>query len=148
MNVLKKLGLVSALAIVLATTAQAATQQPILLSPQTIVWSDVKNMPAGAKMTVLSGDPSKKKPFVIRIKLPANYTVPLHSHPITEFETVISGTYYLGTGKTMDLTKGIELPAGSFTSIPAHLKHYGWTKEETIVQISGVGPIGMIYSKS
>jgi quercetin dioxygenase-like cupin family protein len=116
-------------------------------TPEELKWTAVKEMPAGAEVTVLSGNPSKHEMFTARIKFPANYTVPAHSHAIAEYDTVISGTYYLGTGKVVNTEKGVALPAGSFAKLPPHTPHYGWTKEETILQISGVGPWGMIYHK-
>lgn len=126
-------------------TAEASLISPIFPDSNSLVWMDVTDMPVGAKVALLSGNPSKKEPFVARLKMPAGYVVPLHEHPITEDDTVISGTYYLGTGNKINLAKGAALPAGSFVSIPAKTLHYGWTKEETILQVSGVGPWGMIY---
>ena len=42
-------------------------------------------------MAVVSGDPGKSGPFVIRAKFPANYTVPPHHHPGDEMVRVLSG---------------------------------------------------------
>jgi len=81
------------------------------------------------------------------VKFPANYTVQPHHHVIDEYDTVISGTYYLGTGDKVNTDNGIALVAGSFAKIPAKINHYGWTKEETVLQISGMGPWGVIYQK-
>jgi hypothetical protein len=39
------------------------------------------NMPKGAEVAVLAGDPSKEGPFTLRIKTPANYDIPAHNHP-------------------------------------------------------------------
>jgi quercetin dioxygenase-like cupin family protein len=135
------------LAISLSSMAFATTSIATTITPEELKWTAVKEMPAGAEVTVLSGDPAKHEMFIARVKLPANYVVPAHSHAIAEYDTVISGTYYLGTGKVAKTDKGVELPAGSFAKLPPHIPHYGWTKEETILQISGVGPWGMIYHK-
>lgn len=123
---------------------QAASITPILPG-DTLNWQDARELPRGAKVAVLSGDPAKKEPFVARVKLPANYTIPPHSHPVPEYDTVLSGTLYVGIGNKLDMNKGVELPAGSYVKIPTKVVHYSWTKEETILQISGVGPWGMIY---
>jgi quercetin dioxygenase-like cupin family protein len=131
----------------LAGLVQAKPINPILPDATTLKWTEVTNMAPGAKVAVLMGNPAKKEPFIARIKLPAGYTVPVHSHPVNEYDTVISGTWYLGTGNTINPAETMALPTGSFVSIPAHHSHYGITKEETIIQISGVGPWGMIYPK-
>src|SRR4051812_41620769 len=49
----------------------------------------------GAQAAVLSGDPSKTGPFVIRLKMPAGYRVAPHWHPTDEHVTVLSGTFSL-----------------------------------------------------
>jgi quercetin dioxygenase-like cupin family protein len=108
-------------------------------------WHAVTNMPPGAEVAILSGNPEKSGHFVARVKLPANYIVPAHSHDINEYDTVISGTYYLGTGTIADAKVGVALHAGDFVEVPANLKHYGYTKEPTIIEINADGPWGMIY---
>ena len=50
------------------------------------------NIPAGAQIAVLAGNPASDGPYVVRLKMPANYKVPAHYHPKDETVTVISGT--------------------------------------------------------
>src|SRR3954468_455296 len=69
-------------------------------------------LPKGAEITVLSGDPSKDGPFVLRLKMPSGYKVPAHNHPTDEGATVISGNFHIGMGDKLDETKAIELTAG------------------------------------
>jgi quercetin dioxygenase-like cupin family protein len=130
-------------ALALSGIAQAASITSLL--PEVLNWQDARELPPGAKVVVLSGDPAKKEPFVARVKLPANYTVPPHSHPVVEYDTVLSGTLYMGVGDKLPIDEGTALPAGSYVKIPKRLVHYVWTKEETILQINGVGPWGIIY---
>ena len=84
-------------------------------------------------------------PFTIRIKLPADYKIPAHWHPAIEHVTVLSGTFNLGMGDKLDPTKTKALPAGSMAIMQPKTNHFGWTKEETIVQVHGVGPWGVNY---
>jgi quercetin dioxygenase-like cupin family protein len=121
-----------------------AAESTIINVPE-LKWQAAKDMPPGAQFAVLAGNPLKPGHFIARVKLPANYIVPAHTHGITEYDTVISGTYYLGQGKVADATKGIALNAGDFASIPANNPHYGYTKNETILEISSDGPWGMVY---
>ena len=117
----------------------ANTIQPILPESSSLKWIDA-TFPPGTKLAILSGNPKKKEYYVVRLKLPANYTVPAHSHVTNEYDTVISGTYYMGIGGSIDKKHVITLPTGSFVSFPAGNVHYGFTKKETILQISGIGP--------
>src|SRR5207247_3052841 len=71
-------------------------------APETIEWKPgPPSLPAGAKMAVLEGDPTKDGPFVMRLQTPANYHIPPHTHPKTERVTVISGTMFLAMGDNL-----------------------------------------------
>lgn len=110
-----------------------------IVSPGSLQWRDVPNEP-GLKMAVLMGDPDSSGPFAIRIKIPANYTVQPHTHPSNEMDTVISGLYYFGNGEQVDKNRAVALKPGTFVMIPEDTAHYGFAKQETIIQIGGRGP--------
>ena len=78
-------------------------------------------LPKGAQIAVLSGDPSKDGLYVLRLKMPANYKIPAHNHPTSEYVTVISGKFHIGMGDKLDEKKGVELRAGGFGEAPAHM---------------------------
>lgn len=118
--------------------------QPYFPDANTNIWKDMPNLP-GVQYMEMTGNPNKKGFYVTRVKFPANYTVSPHYHPNNEYDTVISGTYYYGTDKKMDQEKSTALPAGTYVYVPANSTHYGWTKEETIVQVSGIGPWSATY---
>jgi len=40
------------------------------------------------------------------------------------------------------------LPAGSFSLMPAHMHHFGRTREETVLQLHGVGPWQINYLRA
>src|SRR3990167_2267007 len=132
------------IALISAGTLAFAANGPIVVKSDTLQWHPANGL-QGAEVAVISGNPEKKGPFIARVKLPANFQIPVHMHNINEYDTVISGAIYLGTGKTADLNNTKEIPAGSFVMIPAKLQHYAFTKEETILQINGMGPWGMVY---
>jgi quercetin dioxygenase-like cupin family protein len=117
-----------------------------LYSPTTIEWRQgPAALPPGAKMAVLEGDPTKEGPFVVRFQFPAGYHVAAHTHPKTERATVISGTLYLAAGEALDRNSAKSLPAGSFGSWPAGMKHTAWFEGETIIQLHGIGPWQINY---
>jgi hypothetical protein len=115
--------------------------EPALHRPDGLKWQDgPPSLPPGAKFAVLEGDPAKPGPFVFRVKVPDGYRIPPHTHPKPERVTVISGTFNLGMGDKFDATKGESLPAGTYGTWPAGMKHYVWVKGETVVQFHGDGP--------
>lgn len=131
----------------LSNISAGANLKPVMPDSSSLTWIDLPTLP-GTKYAMLAGNPSKKEFFVVRLKFPANYKVQPHYHDINEYDTVISGTFYLGTGKKSESEKSIMLSAGSYITIPAKTTHSGWTKDETVLQISGIGPWGAIYQRS
>ena len=59
--------------------------------------------------------------------------------------TVLQGTWHLGLGESFDAARLQAVPAGSFVTIPAGTAHFIATETETIVQVHGVGLVGMSY---
>lgn len=147
MKVFTKYACLATALLSLTTITHAQNIDAILPDSDSLKWTDLKTL-SGAKMAVLAGNPEKKGYFVVRVKFPADFTVAPHHHVIDEYETVVSGTYYLGTGNKFDKDHGTALTAGSFIKVPAKINHYGWTKEETVIQVSGIGPWGVVYEKS
>src|SRR5262249_38738037 len=111
-----------------------------------VKWGPAPNMlPAGAEIAVLFGDPSKPGPFAIRLKFPANYNIPAHSHPTDENVTVTSGTFFVGMGDKLDRNAGGSVAAGGFGSLPANMNHYAYTKGEVTIVLFAQGPFEFKY---
>ena len=126
--------------------AKSATGGHILITPTTeLKWTEPEALPAGVKLAVLEGDPSAAGSFTMRLKLPANFKIPAHWHPVDEHVTVLSGTFNMGMGDKLDEKAGKELPQGSFVVMPAKTNHFAWTKVETVIQLHGSGPWGINY---
>jgi quercetin dioxygenase-like cupin family protein len=135
-----------AIALVLGATASLAQESHTIVQPDQMKWNPAPAaLPSGAQIAVLYGDPSKEGLFAFRLKVPAGYKVPPHTHPTIEAVTVISGTFKLGMGETADESKAKPLPAGSFFAFPAGTAHYVFVGEETVIQISTNGPWGITY---
>lgn len=103
------------------------------------------SLPRGAMIAVLEGDPTKEGPFVFRLKLPDGYSVPPHTHPKTERVTVISGIFNIGMGDKVDRTATRPMTVGTYGFWPAGMKHFVWTKGETVLQFHGIGPWSIQY---
>lgn len=102
--------------------------------------------PAGAQMSVLSGDPTKAGVFVLRLKMPAGYKIPAHRHPTDEYVTVISGDLSLGMGDKLAPAKSAALTPGGFAVAGAKMNHFAFSAGGAVVQISGQGPFDMTYA--
>jgi quercetin dioxygenase-like cupin family protein len=128
-----------------STKATAASEHKVF-APDQIQWGAAPpGLPAGAQMAVLDGNPEKKGSFTVRLKMPAGYKVPPHTHPTIERVTVISGSGHLGMGAKFDEAAGQSLSPGGFVIMPAGMQHFAWATEETILQIQSEGPFKINY---
>jgi quercetin dioxygenase-like cupin family protein len=128
-------------------TAYAADPQPawVLREPGTIEWRPAENLPPGAMVAVLEGDPSKEGFFTMRLKMPDGYRVPPHYHSQPERVTVLQGVLNLGSGPTFDASATKALPAGTYSSMSPGMTHFGSMTGETVLQLSTIGPWTITY---
>lgn len=121
--------------------ADAAPPGVVQLQPEAIVWGPGSPaMPAGTQIAVLEGDPKAQRFFTIRLKVPAGSRLAPHWHPRDERVTVISGSVAVGFGDTVDEAAVTRFGAGSFYVNPANSRHYVLFPEDSVVQVTGVGP--------
>jgi hypothetical protein len=139
---MKKFVIVTVAAMLAASTAAQAKTKPAALK-----WGDAPPaLPAGAKMAVVSGDPSKEGQFVVRVKMPAGYAVPPHHHPADEMVRVKSGgPLSYGTGDNFDRTRFGTLEKDYHVTMMANMNHYVWTSTPTEIEVSGMGPFQITY---
>jgi quercetin dioxygenase-like cupin family protein len=101
-------------------------------------------LPKGAEIVVLDGDPTKPVPYAVRLKFPAHYSIPAHSHPTDEHVVVTSGTLMFGMGDVLDKRAGTitKLTVGGFINASANMNHFAFTGvEETTIVLYGEGPV-------
>jgi quercetin dioxygenase-like cupin family protein len=101
--------------------------------------------PKGAKMAVVSGDPSQAAPFTVELSMPDGYRIPPHSHPTDEIVEVKKGTFLVGMGDTLDVSKTNAMKVGAKGQVPAQHHHYAVAKGATIVSVTAMGPFAMTY---
>lgn len=147
------LGVVAAAALTIGVGAGTSDERGhssinghVMVRPAELKWGPAPpGLPAGAQVAILAGDPNKAEPFVMRAKLPDGYKVPPHWHPSDENVTVLKGTFMAGKGEKFDAGASEALPTGSFVRMPKEMRHFAWTKGETIIQLHGVGPFKINY---
>ncbi|MBI4525634.1 MAG: cupin domain-containing protein [Deltaproteobacteria bacterium] len=111
-----------------------------------IKWSDAPSVAPGAKIAVLEGDLKSSGPLTFRVKLPPNTKIGVHTHPLDERVTVLSGTFYFATGDKFDTGKAKAYKAGDALIIPTGTPMYGYTKNnQTVFQVHGTGPWGISF---
>ena len=118
--------------IFLVTAAFAQHAHGKAISGETINWAPAPALlPKGAQFAVLFGDPTKPGPFVVRLKVPAGYKIPAHSHPSFDAVTIISGNFNIGMGDKLDESKAEKLMPGSFIYLHEKMNHYAFATTES-----------------
>ena len=135
----------AAFAVLITGPSMAQAHDHRMVQPNDLKWSDVPSLPPGAKIAVIEGPMTDAVPFTVRLRLPANYRIPAHWHPAVERVTVLSGAFHMGVGDKLDVQKTMPVVTGGMMILPAKTPHFGWTQEETLIQLHGIGPWGVTY---
>jgi hypothetical protein len=125
----------------LAGPSAAGELNPAAVSfklPDKIEW---KTNPSGADSAVMLGDPSKPGLYIVLTRWHAGHMSHPHFHPNDRFITVLSGTWWVGTGTKFDPNATVPLPAGSYVVHYGKQVHYDGAKDgDTVLEIVGEGP--------
>src|SRR5436190_23310883 len=99
-------GMMLTITAVAGAQAKKGTATKASKDAATLKWGPAPDaFPAGAKMAVESGDPSKAEEFVVRLSFPAGYKIPPHFHPTDEHVRVHEGEFLVGMGDQLDASK-------------------------------------------
>jgi quercetin dioxygenase-like cupin family protein len=132
--------------LILAYPAPAQTPQAAMPGPAKPVWGPVgPELPKGAEIAVLQGDPAKPALFTVRLKMPQGYILPPHYHDTELHVTVITGEFSAGMGDRVDLPKAAVLRPGDFITVGAKQHHFDAARTAAEVQIYGLGPFSITY---
>jgi quercetin dioxygenase-like cupin family protein len=119
----------------------------VRLTPDQIQWRDLPDG-HGAQLATIAGDPSGNGLYVQRVRFPPHVMDQPHRHPHDRHVTVISGTWFTGTGSTFDPGKAVPLRAGSYMLHPGGAWHWDGSNSdvEVIVQVVGIGPADTVQA--
>lgn len=134
------------LAALILTVSASLADDMVVAHPDSIKWgAPPPALPKGAQFAVISGDPSKAGPFVVRVKVPAGYQIPAHWHSTAEYVTVLSGAVNLGMGGKLDKKASTALEVGGFAYLPPKMSHFLWASTPATFQVFAQGPFDIVY---
>ena len=130
----------------LAPDASAEGAALMTATPAELKWTPAPALGPGTMVALIEGDLKTAEPFILRLKLAPNTKIGVHTHPVTELVTVISGTFYFATGATFDPALARAYHPGDVLIINVGMSMYGASRDqETVLQLHGVGPWGITY---
>lgn len=140
-SLLPAMVLTGAVLLIPSRAAEPAFPDPKVLSftpPDKIQW----RKSAASDTANLVGDPNKEGLYVILIKWhPHNMSRP-HTHNTARYVTVVSGTWWIGTGPHWDPNNTYPAPAGSYVvDLPGQVHWDGAKDEDCVLEIVGMGPV-------
>jgi len=144
MKTLKTITVALALSFATAAWAQHAGHHQSVRAAD-LKWTPVPSLPKGAEIAVIEGPMNQAAPFTVRLRFPANYDLPPHTHPAVERVTVLSGTFNMGMGDKFSRSGTLPVRAGDMMIMQPGTVHYAWTDSETVVQLHGTGPWGINF---
>jgi len=122
-------------------SVKASDLNPAAISiklPDQIKWT---GDPKVSENAVLYGDPTKPGLYITLVKWHPHHMSRPHFHPNDRFITVISGTWWVGTGSKYDPDSTVPVKAGSFVVHTGKQIHYDGAKDEdAVLEILGEGP--------
>jgi quercetin dioxygenase-like cupin family protein len=134
-------------AISLAAPSAVMAEAPgFVLSQDKLEWREgPPELPPGAEVAMLFGNPAQGGPFILRLRAAKGYKVGPHKHSGMETLTVLSGSLRYGEGNKVDPLVEQTLSTGGFAAAPAEMVHWVSFNDNTVVQITGVGPWNITY---
>lgn len=115
--------------------------------PEDVPWGPFPAFPPLVRLAVLVGDTTKREPYVIRVKVPADVRLMPHTHPEDRVYTVISGVFYIGIGTEFEQERLSAYPPGSVVVLPGNTPHFHWARSgEYVTQVTAIGPLGLVYT--
>ena len=124
----------------ISSAAELDPKAVVFKLPDQINWGPVT--PNGNQQAILFGDPTKPGLYGVMTKwLAGNHFSRPHFHPNDRFITVLSGTWWVGTGTKYDPASTVAMPAGTVVTHYGKQVHYDGAKdEEATLEIVGMGP--------
>ena len=105
-------------------------------------------LPPGAQLAVVSGNPMGSGAYAVRVRFPANYAIPAHSHPTDENVVVTAGEVTFGMGDKLSKTAAGNktLNMGGYALMPTGMNHYAYAGASGAdIVLYGQGPVEFKY---
>jgi hypothetical protein len=103
--------------------------------------------PHSAEMATLFGGLHRPGAYVVLMKWYPGYVSAPHSYATDRLCLVLSGTWWVDSGRDFDPDATVPVPAGGFVRRVAHTPHYDGVKqsatEPAIIGIFGIAPVDL-----
>jgi len=121
-------------------------KQTIVVLPKDIKWAAWSGLPEhSGEMATLYGGLDQEGPYVVLMKWYPGYASAPHTYATDRLCVVVSGTWWVNSGKDFDPDRCVPVPAGGFVRRIARTPHYDGVmkdaKEPAVIAIFGMAPV-------
>ena len=114
-----------------AEASKIDPKQTIVIPPKDVKWSALSGLPErSGEMATLYGDLGKEGPYVVLVKWHPGFMSAPHSYATDRLCVVVSGVWWVNSGKDFDPDNCVAAPAGSFVRRIARTPHYDGVKKD------------------
>jgi hypothetical protein len=129
----------------LSGTALAQTAH-VMVQPDDMKWGEgPPSLPSGAKFAVIEGKPAEAGPFHDATEVPCRLQEPGALSSGYRARDRFIRCDQLRDGDKFDASQLKPMPTGSFIVMPIGTNHFVETREETVIQLHGIGPWDVKY---
>jgi hypothetical protein len=121
-------------------------KETIVILPKDIQWTAWSGLPAhSGEMATLYGGLDKSGSYLVLMKWYPGFMSAPHSYATDRLCVVVSGTWWVNSGKDFDPDRCVPVPAGGFVRRVARTPHYDGVKkdakEPAVIAIFGTAPV-------
>ena len=129
-----------------AESAEIDPKETIVILPKDIQWTTWSGLPAhSGEMATLHGGLDRPGPYLVLMKWYPGFMSAPHSYATDRLCVVVSGTWWVNSGKDFDPDRCVPVPAGGFVRRVARTPHYDGVKksamEPVVIAIFGTAPV-------
>lgn len=118
--------------------SNAYALEPKLLNCSDLRWSGNSNE---VRVASISGNEKSIGLYIYRVKFPKGHKIMPHFHSDERVVTVITGSLYVGYGRSFNPKEMKNIQKGGVYTEPKEQAHYVWAKDgEVELQVVGYGP--------
>jgi hypothetical protein len=123
-------------------------KETVVVLPKDIKWTAWSGLPAhSAEMATLYGGLDQEGPYVVLMKWYPGYMSAPHSYATDRLCVVVSGTWWVNSGKDFDPDHCVPVPAGGFVRRVARTPHFDGVmkdaREPVVIAIFGMAPVDL-----
>jgi hypothetical protein len=106
--------------------------------------------PGSGEMAKLYGDFDKPGPYLVLMKWHPGWFSAPHSYATDRIQVVVSGTWWVNSGRDFRPGQAVPVPAGGYVERVARTFHYDGVPrnaaEPAVIAVFGIGPVNMVLA--